>query len=296
MNQRLVSVLAFAFVVSAGASLLLYRLLSGRVTTQAAPPAKKLILAARTLEPGTLIRDGDLTVGDWTGAVPDGVVQKKEDIVGRGVISPIVGSEPVVESRLAPKGGGAGLAALIPKGMRAVAIRVNEIVGVAGFVVPGMRVDVLISGTPPGGNSLGGVTKTLLQNVEVLSAGQNFQKDAEGKPVSVQVVNLLVTPAQAEMLSLASTQTTIQLVLRNPLDTEVAKTAGSAVVQLFYPGGRVPQEPKLAAPAVRSEAVSARPTPPPASPSPSPQSRAVEVIHGIKRTETQFPEKGKVTP
>ena len=78
--------------------------------------------------------------------------------------------------------------------MRAVAIRVNEIVGVAGFAVPGMRVDVLISGTPPGAAALGGVTKTLLQNVQVLSAGQNFQKDAEGKPVSVQVVNLLVTP------------------------------------------------------------------------------------------------------
>ena len=128
--------------------------------------------------------------------------------------------------------------------MRAVAIRVNEIVGVAGFVVPGMRVDVLISGSPPGAAALGGVTKTLLQNLEVLSAGQNFQKDAEGKPVSVQVVNLLVTPEQAEMLSLASTQTTIQLVLRNPLDNDVAKTTGSAVSQLFYPGGRPPQEPK----------------------------------------------------
>jgi pilus assembly protein CpaB len=295
MNQRLISVLAFAFVVSAGASLLLYRLLAGRVTTQAAPPAKKLILAAHTLDPGTLIRDGDLRMGDWTGAIPEGVVQKKEDIVGRGVISPIVGSEPVVESRLAPKGGGAGLAALIPKGMRAVAIRVNEIVGVAGFVVPGMRVDVLISGTPPGGNALGGVTKTLLQNVAVLSAGQNFQKDAEGKPVSVQVVNLLVTPEQAEMLSLASTQTTIQLVLRNPLDTEVAKTNGSAVVQLFYPGGRLPQEFRPA-PSARTEAVPSRPTPPPAALPPSPKPRVVEVIHGVKRVETQFEAKWEVKP
>jgi pilus assembly protein CpaB len=122
--------------------------------------------------------------------------------------------------------------------MRAVAIRVNEIADVAGFAVPGMRVDVLVSGSPPGAAALGGVTKTILQDVQVLSAGQNFQKDAEGKPVSVPVVNLLVTPEQAEMLSLASTQTSIQLVLRNPLDTDIAKTTGSAVAQLFHPGAR----------------------------------------------------------
>jgi len=294
MNQRLISVLAFAFIVSAGASLLLYRLLSGRMTTQAAPPARQLILASHTLEPGTLIREADLRWGDWPGAVPEGVIQKKEDIVGRGVVSTIVGSEPVVESRLAPKGGGAGLAALIPKGMRAVAIRVNEIVGVAGFVVPGMRVDVLISGNPPGGNALGGVTKTLLQNVEVLSAGQNFQKDAEGKPVSVQVVNLLVSPEQAEMLSLASTQATIQLVLRNPLDTEIAKTSGSAVVQLFYPGGKLPSS-VGAATIPRPGAAGARPTPPPAV-TPPPKVRVVEVIHGVKRVETNFEVRGEVKP
>jgi pilus assembly protein CpaB len=292
MNQRLLSVLVFAFVVSAGASLLLYRLLSSHATTQGSPASTKLIMAARALEPGTLIRDADLRVGDWSGTIPDGVVPKKEDIVGRGVISPIFGSEPIVETRLAPKGGGAGLAALIPKGMRAVAIRVNEIVGVAGFAVPGMRVDVLVSGSPPGAAAQGGVTKTLLQCVQVLSAGQNFQKDAEGKPVSVPVVNLLVTPEQAEQLSLASTQTSIQLVLRNPLDTEIAKTKGSAVAQLFHPGeplwldtkpGRVIQERAL--PSHATAAPAALPL--------VPKPRVVEVIHGIKRTETQFEARGE---
>ncbi|HTQ55945.1 MAG TPA: Flp pilus assembly protein CpaB [Bryobacteraceae bacterium] len=286
MNQRLISVLAFAFIVSAGASMLLYRLLSGRVPAQAAPPAQKLILAAHTLEAGALIREADLRVGDWTGAIPEGVVPKKEDIVGRGVISPILANEPIAESRLAPKGGGAGLAALIPQGMRAVAIRVNDIVDVAGFVVAGMRVDVLISGNPPGENALGGVTRTLLQNVQVLSAGQNFQKDAEGKPVSVQVVNLLVTPEQAEMLSLASTQASIQLVLRNPLDHETAKTTGSAVLQLFHPGGPPPPEPRPA-PGPRKEAARSRPKPP-ITALPSPQPRVVEVIQGVKRVETRF--------
>jgi pilus assembly protein CpaB len=296
MNQRLISVLAFAFIVSAGASLLLYRLLSSRTTIQAAPKSIKLILAARALEPGTLIRDADLRDGDWTGNIPDGAVQKKEDIVGRGVISPIFAGEPIVESRLALRGGGAGLAALIPKGMRAVAIRVNEVVGVAGFAGPGMRVDVLISGSPPGAAAQGAVTQTLLQNVEVLSAGQNFQKDAEGKPVSVQVVNLLVTPQQAEMLSLAGNQTTIQLVLRNPLDTEIAKTNGSAVAQLFHPGGPLPQAAKPW-PAGPANAAPVRSLPRPADPPPpAPKPRVVEVINGIKRTETQFGPQGEVRP
>ena len=112
----------------------------------------------------------------------------------------------------------------IPRGMRAVAVPANEVVGSGGFVLPGMHVDVLISGTPPDGmGGLGTQARTLLQNVEVLSAGHHFRHDAEGKPVAVQVVNLLVTPEQAEQLSVASHQTTIQLVLRNPLDREVPK-------------------------------------------------------------------------
>ena len=120
---------------------------------------------------------------------------------------------------------------MIPPGMRAVAVRVNEVVGVAGFVVAGMHVDVLISGNRPERQRAAWVPsrKTLLQNIEVLSAGQDFKKDAEGKPVMVQVVNLLVTPKQAEQLSLAASQTSIQLVLRNPLDHDIAKTPGTAL-------------------------------------------------------------------
>jgi pilus assembly protein CpaB len=116
---------------------------------------------------------------------------------------------------------------------------VNEVVGVSGFVVSGMHVDILISGNAPGGNgNLGTLTKTMLQNIEVLSAGQDFKKDAEGKPIMVQVVNLLVTPEQAEQLSLASNQTTIQLILRNPLDRQVTQTPGAAMAHLFT-GGRL---------------------------------------------------------
>ena len=122
-----------------------------------------------------------------------------------------------------------------PTGMRAMAVKVDQVVGVAGFVTPGMRVDVLASGIPPGQHRRrkATVTKTILQNIQVLSAGTDIQKDAEGKPQQVQVVNLLVTPEQAQTLSLASTELRIQLVLRNPLDTKVAQVQGTAMGQMF---------------------------------------------------------------
>jgi len=240
MTKRFVGVLIFAFVVASMASLLLYRFLasSRRQSVNAAPAMIRLVLAAKNLEVGVILKEEDVKMAEWPGGVPQGSAVRVQDLVGRGVIAPIYEKEPILETRLAPRGAGGGLASMIPTGMRAVAIRVNDIAGVAGFVTPGMRVDVLISGSPSN-NGMGTMTKTMLQNMEVLSAGQDFKKDAEGKPVLVQVVNLLVTPEQAEMLSLASQQTTIQLVLRNPLDRDLAKTPGTAVALLFQ-GGKLP--------------------------------------------------------
>src|SRR5664280_579331 len=239
MNKRFLGVLTFAFLVAAGASLVLYRVLINRpATTIAGPALAQVALATKDLEVGTVLKEDDVKVADWPGSIPVGATNQIKDIIGRGVITAIFAKEPIIASRLAPKGAGGGMAAMIPPGMRAVAVKVNEVVGVAGFVVPGMRVDILISGNSPGGNgSLGTQTQTLLQNIEVLSAGQDFKKDAEGKPVMVQVVNMLVTPTQAEQLSLAASQTSIQLVLRNPLDHEIAKTPGTALQRLFNNGG-----------------------------------------------------------
>jgi pilus assembly protein CpaB len=297
MNKRFIAVLAFAFIVASGASLLLYRLMSGRQqTAKAAQATVKIVTAGRNLEIGHLIKEPDVRLTDWSGAMPVGSSAKVQDIVGRGVTSPIYESEPVLDSRLAPKGAGGGLAAMIPTGMRAVAVRVNEVVGVAGFVVPGMRVDILISGSPPNGRSadLGSLTKTLLQNIEVLSAGQDFKKDAEGKPVSVQVVNLLVTPEQAEMLSLAANQTTIQLVLRNPLDRQLSKTPGAALAHLFTgqkmqlaenqaPDAQRPRPRPVARPVLPAEL----PRPVVTRQEPAPPF-VMEIIQGTKRNETKF--------
>jgi len=291
MNQRFISVLVFAFVVAGCASLLLYRLTVSHQNAQAAPVTTKALVAARNLELGAIIKDADVKDAAWLGPLPTNAVLKREDIIGRGVTTTIYDGEPIVENRLAPKGAGGGLAAMIPSGMRAVAVRVNDVVGVAGFVVPGMRVDVLISGNPPSPNSAtqGSLTRTLLQNIEVLSAGQDFKKDNEGKPLGVGVVNLLVTPEQAEMLSLASNQTTIQLVLRNPLDTQMAKTPGTAVVELFAINGpRKRPDPTKVYVKVPAKPL---PPPPPVEVKPAPpvrQTFVMEVINGNKKSETKF--------
>jgi pilus assembly protein CpaB len=280
MNRRLLTILLCAFFVAAGASFIVYRLVGKEINSKTTRQTAKVAFAARDLEIGTLIKASDLKMGDVVGETPKDAVLKLETAVGRGVVSTLYAGEPVMERRLAAVGSGGGLAATIPPGMRACAVKVDEVVGVAGFVVPGMRVDVIISGnnTPGETSTMGMRVKTLLQNLQVLSAGTNFQKDQEGKPVQVPVVNLLVTPEQAELLSLASNQTRIQLVLRNPLDTQFAKTPGTEMAGLFgglpaktqpavfRPAASVPRVEKIAAPAVW----------------------VVQVINGSKETKENF--------
>ena len=288
MNKRFLGVLTFAFLVAAGASLVLYRVLINLpVPTTTGPALAQVAVATKDLEVGTVLKADDVKVADWPGAIPVGATTDISKILGRGVITAIFAKEPIISSRLAPAGAGGGMAAMIPQGMRAVAVRVNEVVGVAGFVVPGMHVDVLISGNSPGGNtSLGTLTQTLLQNIEVLSAGQDFKKDAEGKPIMVQVVNMLVTPTQAEQLSLAASQTSIQLVLRNPLDHDIAKTPGTALQRLFS-NGKLQPLPSDIAP--RPRAVPKRPVPVvAAAPPPKEIPFVMEIISGNSKREQKF--------
>jgi pilus assembly protein CpaB len=292
MNRRFISVLIFALIVAGCASLLLYKLTAGHMGTEAST-APKAIVAARNLDLGTVIGDADVKQIPWPGALPPKAVLKREDIIGRGVASVIYDSELIMEDRLAPKGAGGGLAGMIPPGMRAVAVRVNDVIGVAGFVVAGMRVDVLISGSPPSSNGLGNQTRTLLQNIEVLSAGQDYKKDAEGKPVLVQVVNLLVTPEQAERLSLAINQTTIQLVLRNPADTKIATTPGTVLAALFANANPAKsQEPRKSVP----RATVSKPVLPPLPEYRPPPKEAfvMEVINGGAKRELKFEISGEV--
>jgi pilus assembly protein CpaB len=281
MKKRLLSVLAFALAVSAGAAFVLYQLIASKVKASApvAQPSVKVLVASHDLELGALILDKDIRIQPYL-TPPPGAITKKEDLVGRGVTNPIHEDTPFFEAALAPRGAGAGFAATIPAGMRAFAVHVNDVVGVAGFAIAGMRVDVLVSGVPPGASSDGGaISRTLLQNVQILSAGQNYQKDAEGKPVLVQVVNILVTPAQAEVMNLAADQK-IQLVLRNPADHELVPTNGAMTANLFEGG----------APRAPHPAAGARPRPAPAAirPPEPPVTATVEVFAGDKKSQSTF--------
>ena len=300
MKQRLVFVVLFALVVSGAASAVLYRLISAQLAASKVATSTKVVVATHNLAGGDLIKDVDVKIADWNGPVPVGAITKTEDALNRGVLEPIYQGEPLVENRVSKPGAGAGLASMIPTGMRAVAIRVNDVVAVSGFAAAGSHVDVLIAGNPPGGNQAAGtVTKTLLQNVEILSAGTTIQKDAEGKAVNVPTVNLLLTPAQAEIMSLASNEARIQLVLRNPTDKEEAKPPGTAMAYLFSGG----VAPPAAAPAGGAPRAARRPAPPPPPPPAKvvvpqpPPPINVEVIHGSRKTEQKFEseEKGKTS-
>lgn len=240
------------------------------------PTTTTVIAASSDLKLGTLIAKGDLTTMQIAGSVPKGAILKPEDAVGRGVVSDIYQGEPILDNRLAPVGSGGGLAATIPAGMRACAVRVDDVVGISGFATPGMRVDVLISGNPPGDQNAAATTgpkvKTLLQNIQVLSAGTDIQKDAQGKPKPVQVVNLMVTPDQAEILSLATAEEKIQLVLRNPLDTQISEPPGTVVRNLFADKNPPPAKARPAAVVVHK----------------APPVYSIEVINGSVRSDQKF--------
>jgi pilus assembly protein CpaB len=220
--------LGWAFLVSAG----FYHMARNSGGRRTAPKEKAVVVAAKALEMGALIKPEAVKLVKMPEETfPKGGFSRLEDVVERPVISPVLADEPVVEGRLGTRGSGAGVAPLIPPGMRAISVRVNDVVDVAGFVLPGMRVDVLVTGRPPGRDDT--ITTTVLQNIAVLSAGQILQADSKSQSIKAAVVTLLVTPAQAEVLTLADNQGHIQLVLRNSADHEQAQTPGWLTSELY---------------------------------------------------------------
>jgi pilus assembly protein CpaB len=297
MNRRILAIFVCALVGGASVSYLVYRMIGSRPGTPA--PMAQVVVAARDLQIGTLIGPLDGRMGPWAGTQPKGALAKLDLALNRGVTAGIYEGEPIIADRLATAGSGGGLAAIIPLGMRASAVRVNDVVGLAGFVTAGMRVDVLMSGMVPGSNPADGPrVHTLLQNIQVLSAGENLQKDSEGKPHVVQVVNLLVTPEQAEKLTLAGNQTQIQLVLRNPLDMQTTSPPGTMMSQLFDNSGVHP--PRAPSPMLEGKSRTARgelgtATSAPSAPSvarttdaPPRKLRVIEVFNGAAKTEVTF--------
>jgi pilus assembly protein CpaB len=292
MNRRIGIVLLSCFLFASAASALLYRVMISKAQANPASVPTREVLVARTqLEAGQVIKEQDFVAAQRPEPVPADAVLARADAIDRSVVATVYANEILVAGRLAPRGSGGGLAAFIPKGMRAVGVRVNEVVGAAGFVVPGSHVDVVASGQALGETGVIPVTRTILQNITVLSSGQDMKRTAEGRPVVSQVVNLLVSPTDAEILSLAGNQATIQLVLRNPLDGDVSSTSGVTMRKLF---GDAPRPESTPAP-VKSVRPAARPAPAPAIPlaSTAPVLDAkIEVIHGVKRSEARIERAG----
>jgi pilus assembly protein CpaB len=281
MNRaRILIVLLVAVLVGGLLSYAVYNYLQTRPVTVYKTPEKNIVVAAGKLQLGTLLKDENLKFVPWPATnLPAGYFEKKEDLVSRGLIQPVVENEPILESKLAPKGSGAGLPPIIPSGMRALSIRANEIIGVAGYVLPGTRVDVVLTATLPSATEP--ITKIVLQNVEVVSAAQDIQKDAEGKPKTVTVVTLLAKPEDIEKITSASSQGQFQLALRNPLDMEEAKTRGIQMSQLIR--GSAPPAPPVAKSARRIATVVQAPVPPPVAPAIN-----IEVIKGEQRSTVKF--------
>lgn len=244
----------------------------------AQPRHAEVVVAARGLPVGTVLGERDVKTIEWVGgAVPPGYLGDVKQAVTRGLIVSVAENEPILEGKLAAQGAGGGLPVIIEPGMRAFSMAVDQIVGVAGWVLPSTRVDVLLTM-----NDIQGTrepaTKVIMQNVRTLAAGQSIQQDKEGKPQAVGVVTFLLTPEQAETLALASGQGRIQLALRNTLDTSLVETKGTRQSALM---GRIGAAPAVArGPTRRTEAVRA------AVPEPSPT--IVEVYRGGVRTLQKF--------
>jgi pilus assembly protein CpaB len=244
MNRRLTSAILVALVISG----LFTFWLSTRVTKThvAPPPAKKqYVAAAANLEADQVIRAENLRLIDWPATVPlNGAFSNPGALIGRIVLFPLSEGEPILERQLSSPGAGIGITAKIPNGMRLIALRSDEVVGVAGFLLPGTHVDVLVTLRPTGSTSTSSnsdtMTFTVLQDAEVLSAGQKTEPDPEGKATVSTVVTLLVKPEDAERVVLASNQGTVHFVLRNGVDREEFKGPPALLAQLTSNGAPVP--------------------------------------------------------
>jgi pilus assembly protein CpaB len=277
MNRnRLVIGLLIAVVIAFVLSTFVYRVFKQAAIVRPAATTQHIVVAAAPLQLGTRLDANNTKLVDWPSNLGvAGMLTRIEDVNNRALITPVAMNEPIMEAKLASQQSGAGLSATIPEGMRALSVSVNEVVGVAGFVIPGTMVDVLVTGAVPGAAGAGGtVTRTILENVRVLAAGQKIEQDRDGKPQTVPVITLLVNPEDASKLTMAANQGKLQLALRNTIDTKVVSPAPVLQATLF--GGALPAQPvKHAGPG------KAPPAPPPVY--------VIEVITGNKRENKSFP-------
>lgn len=235
-------------------------------------PTSPVVVAGVDLQVGAEITRDDVRLVQWpANALPAGAISDPKEVIGRGLLMPMIQNEPFLPMKLASREAGAGLPPAIPAGLRAVSVKVNEVIGVAGYVLPGTRVDVVATVSPTQ-QPADMTSKVILTNVEVLAAGTKIDRETDkNKPMPVSVVTLLVGPEEAERLTLASTEGKIQLALRNPLDKATPATRGIRPAALLGAPARTPR-------AIQRVVLAA----PPAA-APAPELPTVEIIRGDKR-------------
>jgi pilus assembly protein CpaB len=277
MNRRTrtITALSIALVLATVASLAVYRAIKRIPVREVEVANYHVVVAAKPLSMGARLTAADLKVVAWPSTSPVANAHKDvSEVLNRGLLSAVVENEPVTESKLAPLEAGAGLPPSIPPGMRAMSVKVNEVVGVAGFVVPGTRVDVLVTLKREDDS----MTRTVASNVQVLTAGTRYdqEKAKDGEPIPSTVVTLMVSPADAERITLAQAQGQIMLALRNPLDVAQTDTQGVRTGALLGQPSPAPAKPRAAA----------RPSTP-AAPAvvDAPKAYTVEAIRAAKRSE-----------
>ena len=238
---------------------------------------QRYIAATENIEPGQVLANANLKLVDWPANVPlTGAFVKPEEVSGRTLLYPLAAGQPILDRDLAAPGASNGLSTRIPDGMRAISLKTDQVVGVAGFLLPGTRVDVLVTYHTPSLQSP--VTSTVLQDAQVLATGQKMQPDPEGKPTTSDVVTLLVTPGDAERVVLASAQGSVHFVLRNGQD-HAQRDDSPAQISELGSVGEMKSEPRVVAPRVAAAAP---------APVAAPKSYSVQTIAGGKQTVETF--------
>jgi pilus assembly protein CpaB len=277
-NARLALVLVVALGAAGAASFAVYRAVRAIPVREVEVATLQIVVASTPIPVGTILTKDHVKLVPWPARSPvPGSFSSIDAVLNRGAIVEMSENEPLTESRLAPLGAGGGLPPTIPEGMRAISVRTNEVVGVAGFVIPGTRVDVVV--TLKQHKESEPISRAVVSNVQVLTAGTRFDQEKarkDGKPMPSTVVTLLVTPQDAERISLAASEGQITLTLRNPLDVARTNTPGVRMASLLAEPA-APVAPKR----VEGRRVVVQPPPAP----PAPRLYTVEAIRAAKRSE-----------
>lgn len=279
-NTRTFIVILIALAAAGAASFAAYRFIASIPVREVEVAGVQTVVAARAMPVGTLLTKDDVKLVTWpASAQVPGAYTSVEQVTNRGLVNAVGENEPLTETKLAPLGSGGGLPPTIPEGMRAISVKVNEVIGVAGFVIPGTRVDVLVAIR----QDKDSVARAVVNNVQVLTAGTRFDQEnaqRDGKPIPTSVVTLVVTPEDAEKITLAAEQGRIMLTLRNPLDTAPTNTPGARLASLLGAPNPLPVQRVVEG---RRRVVS-RPAP---APAPVVKAYTVEAFRGGKRAEEE---------